>query len=60
MGNFAPQTPLIVKANVTSGGSERVHQCDVCRYSITRDHAAAVVIKQRGLEQISTQGHWGV
>lgn len=40
--------------------SERVHQCHICGYRADRDHAAAAVIKQRGLELISTQGLWGI
>jgi putative transposase len=37
-----------------------MHQCDVCGYETDRDHAAAEVIRLRGLEQLSTQGLWAI
>jgi putative transposase len=40
--------------------SERVHFCNVCGYQTDRDHAAAEVIRWRGLESISTQGLCGI
>ncbi|EGJ32021.1 MULTISPECIES: RNA-guided endonuclease TnpB family protein [Moorena] len=42
------------------GLSERVHQCNGCGYRTDRDHAAAQVIRWRGLEQVSTQGLCGI
>jgi hypothetical protein len=39
--------------------SQRVHKCDVCGYETDRDHAAAEVIRLRGLDNLSTQGLWG-
>lgn len=39
--------------------SERVHRCDVCGYETHRDHAAAEVIRLRGLEIFSTVGLTG-
>ncbi len=50
------------KCNTHTGKKElgeRIHKCDVCGYQTDRDHAAAEVIRLRGLEQISTQGLWG-
>ncbi|MBD0347050.1 MAG: transposase [Coleofasciculus sp. Co-bin14] len=40
--------------------SERVHKCDVCGYETDRDHAASEVIRLRGLDNLSTQGHCGI
>lgn len=40
--------------------SERVHRCSECGYQTDRDHASAEVIRLRGLEQLSTQGLWGI
>lgn len=40
--------------------SERVHRCDVCGYETHRDHAAAEVVRLRGLELVSTVGLTGI
>ncbi len=40
--------------------SVRIHQCHSCGYQTDRDHAAAEVIRLRGIEQISTQGLCGI
>ena len=40
--------------------SQRVHKCDGCGYETDRDHAASLVIRLRGLEQLSTQGLCGI
>ena len=39
--------------------SERVHKCDVCGYETDRDHAAAEVIRLRGLELAQYPGTLG-
>ncbi|WP_226591941.1 RNA-guided endonuclease InsQ/TnpB family protein [Microseira wollei] len=51
------------KCNTHTGKKElslRVHKCDRCGYETDRDYAAALVIRLRGLEQLSTQGLWGI
>ena len=40
--------------------SQRTHECQFCGYKTDRDHAAAEVVRQRGLESISTQGLCGM
>ncbi len=36
--------------------SERIHSCPVCFYTVSRDVAAAQVIRKRGLELVSSSG----
>jgi putative transposase len=40
--------------------SQRIHSCQFCGYETHRDHAAAEVVRQRGLELIGTQGLCGM
>jgi putative transposase len=51
------------KCSIHTGKKElirRVHKCSECGYETDRDHAASEVIRLRGLEQLSTQGLWGI
>ncbi|GAB4199693.1 MAG: hypothetical protein Fur006_50600 [Coleofasciculaceae cyanobacterium] len=51
------------KCNTHTGKKDlslRVHKCDVCGYETDRDHAASEVIRERGLEQLSTVGLTGI
>lgn len=48
--------PMCLEVTGKKELSERIHSCQFCGYKTDRDHAAAEVVRQRGLELISTLG----
>jgi len=47
-------------AEVRKDLSVRVHHCHSCNYTTDRDVASGQVIRNRGIELISTAGHVGI
>ncbi|BAY43454.1 ISSoc12, transposase [Scytonema sp. HK-05] len=59
--NGTSQTcPMCLEETGKKDLSQRIHYCQFCGYKTDRDHAAAEVIRQRGIELISTQGLCGM
>ena len=52
--------PMCLEETGKKDLSQRIHECYFCGYKTDRDHAAAEVVRQRGLELISTQGLCGM
>jgi putative transposase len=59
--NGTSQTcPMCLEETGKKELSQRTHECHFCGYKTDRDHAAAEVVRQRGLELISTLGLRGM
>ncbi|MBK4731617.1 transposase [Oxynema sp. CENA135] len=57
--NGTSQTCPNCLATVSKGLEVREHHCPECGYRTHRDHAAAEMVLDRGLENVVTQGLWG-
>jgi putative transposase len=56
--NGTSQTCPSCFATASKGLEVREHHCPECGYRTHRDHAAAEMVLDRGLEQVSSQGLW--
>ncbi|MBK4732731.1 transposase [Oxynema sp. CENA135] len=57
--NGTSQTCPNCLATVSKGLEVREHHCPECGYRTHRDHAAAEMVLDRGLENVVSQGLWG-
>ncbi|QIZ73811.1 transposase [Oxynema aestuarii AP17] len=57
--NGTSQTCPSCLATVSKGLEVREHHCPECGYRTHRDHAAAEMVLDRGLENVVAQGLWG-